>query len=53
MKHTMPFLAAALSLPVIAMLASGGEAFRMPIRGEVIISRTDSAWESQQVQELW
>ena len=51
MKHGAWLLAAALSAAAAAAFASGGEVARPPVRGEVIIRRPDSAWESQQVQE--
>jgi predicted nuclease of restriction endonuclease-like (RecB) superfamily len=49
-RHVL-LLAAALTLAVAPTSASRAEAPRKPIRGEIVISRTDSPWESQQVQE--
>ena len=40
-----------LSAPDSPGFAANAAAPRAPIRGEVIIPRTASAWESQQVQE--
>jgi len=40
-----------LSAAAFLLFATSAAAPPMPIRGEVIIKRADSAWESQQVQE--
>ena len=44
-------IALLLSAPHSPVFAANAEVPRMVIRGEVIINRTNSAWESQQVQE--
>lgn len=53
MKSTLPFLVAALLLcaPAHMVLGDNQAVAPKPIRGEVIINRTNAAWESQQVQE--
>jgi len=53
MKSALLVLGAALlwSAPDPSLLAANVAVVSRPIRGEVIIKRTDSAWESQQVQE--
>ena len=53
MKSTFVLLAIALlfSVPGSTALAADAAISLKPIRGEVIINRTNSAWESQQVQE--
>jgi hypothetical protein len=53
MKSTLLLLGAAvlLSAPDSPVSAADATNPRTPIRGEVIINRTNSAWESQQVQE--
>jgi len=53
MKSALLVLGAALllSAPDPSRLAANVAGASRPIRGEVIIKRTDSAWESQQVQE--
>ena len=53
MKSALLVLGAAvlLSAPVSPVFGANAAVPQRPIRGEVIISRTDSAWESQQVQE--
>ena len=50
MKSALLLLGTALLLSAPAFAANAAVP-RRPIRGEVIIKRTDSAWESQQVQE--
>ncbi len=53
MKSALLVLGVALlwSAPDPSLLAANVAVASRPIRGEVIIKRTDSAWESQQVQE--
>jgi hypothetical protein len=53
MNSALPLLAAALLLPApnSPVFAANASVPPMPIRGEVIINRASSAWESQQVQE--
>jgi hypothetical protein len=53
MKSALLVLGAAvlLSAPVSPVFGANAAVPQRPIRGEAIISRTDSAWESQQVQE--
>ena len=53
MKSAVLVLNAALLLsgPNCPVFAANAAVALRPIRGEVIIKRTDSAWESQQVQE--
>ena len=54
MKSAPLLLVAAflLSAPVSPVFAADATVSLRPIRGDVIINRTNSAWESQQVQEL-
>lgn len=53
MKSTLLVFAAALlvSAPDSRVFSADTNTPLKPIRGEVIINRTNSAWESQQVQE--
>ena len=53
MKPVLLILGSAvlLSAPDFPVFAASAAASLAPIRGEVIIQRTASAWESQQVQE--
>ena len=53
MKSMLLVLGAALLLSALdsPLPAANADAPSKPIRGEVIINRTTSAWESQQVQE--
>jgi len=47
----LALIAALVSTPDSPVLAAAAAAARKPIRGEVIVIRTNAAWESQQVQE--
>ncbi len=53
MKSPLLFVATVLllSAPVRTLFAAAPTVHPKPIRGEVIINRTNSAWESQQLQE--
>ncbi len=53
MKATLPFLVTVLlvAAPHFTVFGANPAVRSRPIRGEVIIKRTDAAWQSQQVQE--